>query len=298
MTMPKYYELSRPLLELQLDGNTYGLNDAAAAIAQKLSLSEADLAERVKCGRSRLKDRLSWAQYDLKKAGLLENVQRGVFRITDFGRKQFGNLPPILDRAFLIQQGWGGWRRDEATPLPETPPQSCNDETPDERIDKAFGELETALAEEFLERLKTLSPRGFEVFVVELVKALYYGVGEVTGQTGDGGIDGMVYEDRLHLDRIYLQAKRWQGQVGSPAIDAFIGAMTRRGATRGVFVTTSNYSDPARRAAGEVRDRHVRLIDGLELAKLAIEYNVGVSVKRKLEIKRLDSDYFEEIETV
>jgi len=125
-----------------------------------------------------------------------------------------------------------------------------------------------------------------------------YGIGEVTGRTGDGGIDGVIYEDRLRLDRIYLQAKRWAASqpVRSPDINGFIGALARKGATRGVFVTTSRYTEDAKAAAAEVRNQHVKLIDGTELAKLAIEYNVGVSVKRKLEIKRLDSDYFEEIE--
>ncbi|MDR2165251.1 MAG: restriction endonuclease [Zoogloeaceae bacterium] len=302
MPVPKYHELNRPLLELLADGECYTLGSAAEKIAQKLDLSAEDLAEVIPSGMmTRFLNRLGWAQSDLSRAGLTESVRRGVYRITDFGRAQLPSLPHVIDRAFLIRQGWGNWQRPKKIPNPSEPITSiANEDTPDERIDSAFGELTDALTEALLERLKKLSPRSFERFVVELLKAMNDGVGEVTGRTGDGGIDGVIYEDCLHLDRIYLQAKRWAAEqsVGAPDIDGFIGALTRQGATRGVFVTTSRYTGDAKKAADEVRNQRIRLIDGMELAELAIAYNVGVSVKRKLEIKRLDMDYFEELEEI
>jgi restriction system protein len=298
MPVPKFYELNRPLLELLADGRESTLGSVAEAIAKKLALSAEDLAETVPSGKSRFLDRLGWARSDLSRAGLMETVRRGVYRITDFGRSQLPGLPPVINRPFLIEQGWGEWGRTEkAGNQPRVILSStANEDTPDERIDGALDELAEALAEEVLDRLKKLPPSSFERFVVELLKAMDYGIGEVTGRTGDGGIDGMIYEDRLHLDRIYLQAKRWtvDQPVRAPDINGFIGALNRKGATRGVFVTTSRYTKDAKTAADEVKNLRVKLIDGTELVKLAIEYNVGVSIKRKLEIKRLDSDYFDE----
>jgi restriction system protein len=300
MTIPKFYELNRPLLELLADGKCHTFKDIAEEIAGKLSLSADDLAEAVPSGKPRFLDRLGWARSDLSRAGLTEKVSRGVYRITNFGREQLPHLPQVIDRAFLMERGWGDWGRvrimtqkSSGSTAPAT-----NEDTPDERIDGAFGELMDALVEEMLDRLKKLSPASFERFVVELLKAMNYGVGEVTGRTGDGGIDGVIYEDRLRLDRICLQAKCWTaGQpVRAPDINGFIGALARKGATRGVFVTTSRYTNDAREAATEVRNQRVKLIDGTELVKLAIEYNVGVSVRRRLEIKRLALDYFEEFE--
>jgi restriction system protein len=300
MAMPKFYEFNRPLLELLADGKAYSLRDAGAVIAKRLALTENDLAETISSGQSRFLNRLGWAQSDLNKVGLVEKVSRGIYRITDFGRRQLPNLPQVIDRAYFAEQGWGSWeypkRAHENNVFGNT--TSANGETPEERIDEAYGELQNTLTEEVLDRLRKLEPKGFERFVVELLKAMEYGIGEVTGRTGDGGIDGVIYEDRLHLDRIYLQAKRWTADqpVRAPDINGFIGALTRKGATRGVFVTTSRYTGDAKDAAAEVRNQHIKLIDGAELAKLAIEYSVGVSIKHALEIKRLDSDYFVEIE--
>jgi restriction system protein len=298
LTVPAYHELTRPLLELLADGKTYNLPEAANLIACKFNLSEADLAETIPSGQVKFTNRLAWSKYDLNKAGLAETIRRGVFRITDFGRTQLSSLPSIVDRPFLTRQGWitpehGGIVTDTS----EVATIDSGKETPDERIDNAYVELENALAEELLECLKKLEPSSFEKFVVELLKAMNYGIGEVTGRTGDGGIDGVIYEDRLRLDRIYLQAKRWtDASVCAPDIQGFIGALSLKGANnRGVFVTTSHYTQDAKDAITHSPHLRVKLIDGFELSRLAIEYNVGVSTKRKLEIKRLDSDYFNEI---
>lgn len=297
MAVPKYHELTRPLLDFLADGNKHNLREAAQAIAQRLHLSAVDLAETVPSGYPKFIHRLGWAKYDLAKAGLLETVSRGVYRITDFGKDQLPQLPDAIDRPYLTSRGLGGWGQVLEENSSGVPKQSAEtEETPDEQIDRASAELEQALSEELLCRLKTLSASSFERFVVELITAMGYGIGEVTGRSGDGGIDGVIYQDRLRLDRVFLQAKRWTEQpIRSPDINGFIGALARQGATRGVFVTTSRYTADANTAA-QIAHLRIKLIDGFELAKLAIEYNIGVSTRRKLEIKRIDSDYFDEMD--
>ncbi len=297
MAVPKYHELTRPLLDFLADGGKHNLRDAAQAIAQRLQLTEDDLAETIRSGQPKLTHRLGWSIYDLKKAGLLETVSKGIYRITDFGKARLPQLPATIDRPYLVTNKLGGWGESlEADTASPTGQSIKDEETPDEQIDRASAELEQALSEELLSRLKALSASSFERFVVELITAMGYGIGEVTGRSGDGGIDGVIYQDRLRLDRVFLQAKRWTDQpVGSPDINGFIGALARQGATRGVFATTSRYTADAVTAA-QVAHLRIKLIDGLELAKLAIEYNIGVSTRRKLEIKRIDSDYFDEMD--
>ncbi len=297
MAVPKYHELTRPLLDFLADGKERNMQEASKAIAQRFNLTEADLAETVPSGYPRLMHRLGWAKYDLAKARLVETVSRGIYRITDFGKEQLPKLPLSINRRYLTAQGLGDWGIASQENEPVSVKQSSEtEETPEEQIDRASAELEQALSEELLSRLKALSASSFERFVVELITAMGYGIGEVTGRSGDGGIDGVIYQDRLRLDRVFLQAKRWAEQpIRSPDINGFIGALARQGATRGVFVTTSRYTADAITAA-QVAHLRIKLIDGLELSKLAIEYNIGVSMRRKLEIKRIDSDYFDEMD--
>lgn len=296
MTVPKYNELYKPLLEVLADGKPHSQRELTNIIGEKLSLSEDDLADKIPSGISKVYHRIGWASFDLIKANLVERVARGVVHITEFGKSKLFEIPQNVDRSFLIQKKWGRFGATDVKPS-DSEVILPSEETPEEQIDRAIIELGESLAEEVLGQLKKLSPASFERFVVELLKSMDYGIGEVTGRTGDGGIDGVIYEDRLRLDRIYLQAKRWADQsVGAPDVNGFIGALARQGATRGVFVTTSRYTQDAQKAVADVRNMNIKLIDGMELAKLAIEYNVGVSIKRKLEMKRLNLDYFEEFE--
>lgn len=297
MAVPKYHELERPLLELLAEdpNRVWRLKELAPVLAARLKLSEADLAETLPSGQLKIENRIGWAKYDLAKAHLVETVGRGAYRITGFGLQQLPLLPAKLNRTYWMSQKAGDWGNDDVVAADLVTLPNTDEETPDERIDAAFAELQQLLVDEVLGRLKTLTPSGFERFVVELLKAMGYGIGEVTGRSGDGGIDGVIYEDRLRLDRIFLQAKRWsESPVGAPDINGFIGALARQGANRGVFVTTSRYTQEAKNAAA-VPHLRIILIDGVELARLAVEYNVGVSLKRKIELKRLDSDYFDEL---
>ena len=297
MTVPKYHELIRPLLDLVADGRPRNLREAAPELAERLSLTDEDLTETLPSGYPRYLNRVGWAKSDLNKTGLIESCGRGLFRISERGSNALPELPPQLDRKYFEARELGSWKSVSAPPTSSAGPEARPDETltPEEQIDETLAELQEALEQEVLTQLRSINPASFERFVVRLLAAMGYGVGEVTGRSGDGGIDGVIYEDRLKLDRIYLQAKRWaDAPVGGPDIDGFLGALAKHGANRGVFVTTSRFTQDARRAV-ELPHLRLVLIDGEELARLAVEHNVGVSVKRKIELKRLDTDFFDDL---
>lgn len=297
MTVPKYHELIRPLLDLVADGRPRNLREASQELAERLSLTDEDLTETLPSGYPRYLNRVGWAKSDLNKTGLIESCGRGLFRISERGSNALPELPPQLDRKYFEARGQGSWKSVSAPPASSAGPEARPDETltPEEQIDETLAELQEALEQEVLTQLRSVNPASFERFVVRLLAAMGYGVGEVTGRSGDGGIDGVIYEDRLKLDRIYLQAKRWaDAPVGGPDINGFLGALAKHGANRGVFVTTSRFTQDARRAV-ELPHLRLVLIDGEELARLAVEHNVGVSVKRKIELKRLDTDFFDDL---
>lgn len=297
MTVPKYHELIRPLLDLVADGRPRNLREAAQELAERLSLTDEDLTETLPSGYPRYLNRIGWAKSDLNKTGLIESCGRGLFRISERGSNALPELPPQLDRKYFEARELGSWKSVSAPPTSSAGPEARPDETltPEEQIDETLAELQEALEQEVLTQLRSINPASFERFVVRLLAAMGYGVGEVTGRSGDGGIDGVIYEDRLKLDRIYLQAKRWaDAPVGGPDINGFLGALAKHGANRGVFVTTSRFTQDARRAV-ELPHLRLVLIDGEELARLAVEHNVGVSVKRKIELKRLDTDFFDDL---
>ena len=297
MTVPKYHELIRPLLDLVADGRPRNLREAAQELAERLSLTDEDLTETLPSGYPRYLNRVGWAKSDLNKTGLIESCGRGLFRISERGSNALPELPPQLDRKYFEARELGSWKSVSAPPASSAGPEARPDETltPEEQIDETLAELQEALEQEVLTQLRSVNPASFERFVVRLLAAMGYGVGEVTGRSGDGGIDGVIYEDRLKLDRIYLQAKRWaDAPVGGPDINGFLGALAKHGANRGVFVTTSRFTQDARRAV-ELPHLRLVLIDGEELARLAVEHNVGVSVKRKIELKRLDTDFFDDL---
>lgn len=297
MTVPKYHELVRPLLDLVADGRPRNLREAAQELAERLSLTDEDLTETLPSGYPRYLNRVGWAKSDLNKTGLIESCGRGLFRISERGSNALPELPPQLDRKYFEARGLGSWKSVSAPPASSAGPEARPDETltPEEQIDETLAELQEALEQEVLTQLRSVNPASFERFVVRLLAAMGYGVGKVTGRSGDGGIDGVIYEDRLKLDRIYLQAKRWaDAPVGGPDINGFLGALAKHGANRGVFVTTSRFTQDARRAV-ELPHLRLVLIDGEELARLAVEHNVGASVKRKIELKRLDTDFFDDL---
>lgn len=298
MSVPKYHELLRPLLELASDRKVRGVREAAEELAERLKLTSSELGETLPSGYPRFLNRVGWAKSDLSKAGLIEACGRGTFRISSRGLSLLPDLPPRLDRKYFESAGLATWKPDVPTTVSAPDSKVVVDSeqmTPEERLDETVSEIQGSLEQEVLTQLRTISPASFERFVVLLLAAMGYGVGEVTGRSGDGGIDGVIYEDRLKLDRIYLQAKRWtDASVGAPDINAFLGALAKHGANRGVFVTTSRFTQDAIKAV-ELPHLRLVLIDGVELSRLAVEHNVGVSIKRRVDIKRFDSDFFDDL---
>lgn len=248
---------------------------------------------------------MAWARVYLGKAGLLETARRGVLRITASGLEVLGEHPARIDVKFLERfpefvafrtaRAHAGGEQQPETGAPKT---GESEQTPEEALDVAYGRLRATLEADLLEQIKAATPTFFESLVIDLLVAMGYGgsiadAGQAVGRSGDGGIDGIIKEDRLGLDAIYVQAKRWENTVGRPDIQRFAGALQGHRARKGVFITTSSFSRDARDYAAAI-DSKIVLIDGPELTKLMIDHNVGVSAGRSYEIKKIDSDYFAE----
>ncbi len=301
MAIPDFQSLMMPLLSACADGHEHNNQALRHILAEQFGLTEIELATKLPSGRQGVFDnRVAWAKGHLKQAGLIEIAQRGIYRITARGLEVLGENPQTLNIKYLKQfpeyvAFLSGGQSDKPK-LAE--PVSPLLETPDELIDGGYKQLRKALATELLERIRTVSPSRFEELVVELLLKMGYGgtqedAGQVVGKSGDGGIDGIIHEDRLGLDVIYIQAKRWEADVGRPEIQKFVGALAGNKASKGVFITSSGFSTGAREYAAHVNHRVV-LIDGAMLAELMMDYDLGVSIKEVYTVKRLDTDYFEE----
>jgi restriction system protein len=292
-----------PFLRYLADGSEHTLRDAEDSLAKHFKLTPAERAALLPSGQQGIfKNRIGWARTYLKKAGLLESPKRGVFRITECGVKTLASNPPKIDVKYLEQfpefiefRNAAKSENDGATSAAEL---SQTKTTPEEAIELAHQGLREQLAAELLSRILGCSSTFFEQLVVELLVKMGYGgsrrdAGERIGQTGDCGIDGIIKEDRLGLDTIFIQAKRWQGSVGRPEIQKFVGALQGQRAKKGVFITTSSYTAEAADYATRI-DTKVVLIDGKQLAGLMIDFDVGVAPAATYVVKRIDSDYFEE----
>lgn len=249
-------------------------------------------------------NRIAWAKSHLKMAGVIESPRRGVYRLTARGRQILESNPPAITLAVLNQfpeyvAFRSGNRASDtlsvATDSGATA-SAADGRTPDDLIEEGYEQLRAALATELRDRIAEMAPAGFEQLVVDLLKSMGYGgpqedAGLVIGRGGDEGIDGVIKEDRLGLETIYLQAKRWQNTVGRPDIQRFAGALQGQRARKGVFITSSSFSSEARAYAASIQTTIV-LIDGAQLAELMIDHDVGVTTAKRLDIKRMDSDYF------
>lgn len=303
MPSPPFQEVMLPLLEDLVAGERTG-PQTADALGRKFALTTEELALRLpRGGQTKFVNRLAWAKAHLKAAGLIESPQRGVYRLTERGRRTLESRPGFINIAYLNQfPEYVAFRRGTAEPLERTVNTDgavapVNDErTPDDLIDEGYRQLRTALAADLRERVAEISPSAFEQLVVDLLKAMGYGgpqvdSGIVVGRGGDEGIDGVIKEDRLGLDTIYVQAKRWTNTVGRPDIQRFAGALQGQRARKGVFITSSTFSSEAR-AYPDLIETTIVLIDGAQLAELMIDHDIGVTTSKRLEIKRVDSDYF------
>jgi len=301
MAIPDFQTLMLPLLKVAGDGKEHDFRDTVEVISQQFNLTEEERAVLLPSGRAPLfYNRLAWAKTYLKKAGALDQPRRGVIKITERGRQVLSSNPISIDLKMLMQntgftqlrEADSGLDSDEVT-LPVDTPIGIS---PEESIERSHELIRQELASEVLSTVKKCSPEFFERLVVQLLITMGYGgsqqeAGKAVGRSGDGGIDGIINEDRLGLDAIYLQAKRWEGVVGRPEIMKFVGALAGQRATRGVFITTSGYTKEAKEYALTSQYKIV-LIDGVRLADLMIEHNLGVSVAATYHLKRIDSDFF------
>lgn len=302
MSIPDFQTMMLPILQAISDGNEWQMKDVTKAIERHFHLTEDESAEMLPSGYARVTvNRVGWAKSYMKEAGLLEAVRRGFIRITPEGKNVLAQNPQRIDMKFLEHYpSFNEFRNRSGKENSEDVAQDIDAQeniTPDEQIEKAHGALKSALAAELLEQILEMSDQFFEKLVVELLVSMGYGgsisdAGKSVGRTGDGGIDGVIKEDKLGLDVIVIQAKRWtSATVGRPEIQAFVGSMEAYRANKGVFITTSTFSAPAYDFAKQIQ-RKISLIDGKMLAELMIEHGVGVTRYRVIELKRIDSDYF------
>jgi len=300
MAIPKFHQIMLPMLRLAEDGRVWVLSDARSHLAKHFQLTQAEQDELLPSGRQhRFANRVAWAKVYLERGGLLTSPARGQFQITERGRKVLANPPPAITIQFLEQYPeFNEFRSRSASATDTVSGESDDSETPEEVLEAAYRTIRKNLASELLERVKASSPRFFEHLVVELLLKMGYGragsgAGEAVGRSGDEGIDGIIAEDRLGLEMVYLQAKRWEGTVGRPEIQKFVGALHGQRARKGVFITTGTFSSEAV-AYVKTIDPKVALVDGTQLAEYMIDFDVGVSGERTYEVKKVDSDYFDE----
>ncbi len=306
MVIPDYQSVMLPLLKYAGDGKEHRIRDAVEKLAEEFRLSEEERKELLPSGQQAVfKNRVGWASTYLKKAGLLNSGKKGYFSITQRGLDILKESPASIDVNFLKRYGEFNefYNGDKQTPIDKSGILSIEcierneDLDPEEFLEIAYQKLHIELVSEILSTIKKCSPTFFESLVVDVLTKMGYGgsradAGKAVGKSHDGGIDGIIKEDRLGLDVIYIQAKRWEGTVTRPEIQKFAGALIGKKAKKGVFITTSNFSREAIEYA-ELTGNIV-LVDGEMLSRLMIEYDVGVSKVKSYDVKKMDTDYFED----
>ena len=302
MAIPDYQTLMLPLLKIAADGKEHSLKETVDALSEQFRLSDEELSALLPSGtQTIIYNRVGWARTYMKKAGLLTIPQRGHFQITERGKELLQANPEKIDTKLLNRYDeFVSFKTAHRTRAIESVQDEKSDEfgTPEEALEYGYQKIISNLSEEILSTVKECPPSFFEKLVVDLLVQMGYGgsrkeAGEVLGRSGDGGIDGIIKEDKLGLDIIYIQAKRWENVVGRPEIQKFAGALLGRKAKKGIFITTSGFSQEAMEYAQSLENKVV-LIGGERLAQLMIEHNLGVSTVNSYEIKRMDSDYFVE----
>lgn len=301
MPIPDFQSIMLPLLKFASDGQEHSLRETIEILADQFGLTSEERSELLPSGQQALFDnRVGWARTHMKKAGLLESTRRGYYRITPRGQEVLQRNPPKINMALLKKfPEYVEFLRPTKDKADEIDDQESNEtRTPEEVIETAYQKVRRGLATELLQIIKEHSPVFFERLVIDLLVKMGYGgtrkdAGQAIGRSGDGGIDGIIKEDRLGLDIVYIQAKRWDGVVGSPEIQKFAGALQGQRAKKGVFITTSAFSQAALDYVSRI-DSKIVLIDGDMLAQLMIDYNIGVAPVAAYELKRIDSDYFTE----
>ena len=303
--IPDYQSLMLPLLKLVSDRQEHKYRDLIENLATEFQVTDEERKELLTSGNQAIFDnRVGWAKTYLKKAGLLDSPKRAIFVITQIGLDTLKKNPDRVDAKYLRQfpaflEFQNASRNDNETEE-EIIIVETNEQTPEENLDKAYQRIRKSLASELLNRVVELSPTFFERLVVELLVKMGYGgsikdAGKAIGKSGDEGIDGTIKEDKLGLDIIYIQAKRWKpgNVVGRPELHKFVGALAGQGAKKGIFITTSNFTKEALEYTPK-NETKIVLIDGEQLAQLMIDYNLGCTTQQIYELKKIDSDYFGE----
>jgi len=299
VAIPDYQTLMLPLLKIAGDRQEHSMRETIERLASEFRLTDGERMQLLPSGQqSTFDNRANWARSYLKQAGLLETPRRGYFLITERGRQVLDEPPQRIDIGFLSRypefrefrsrrfENQGGHRL----------PPDGESETPEEVIEAAYRDLRESLARDLLQQVKSSPASFFERLVVDLLLKMGYGgtrqdAGAAIGRGGDAGIDGIIKEDRLGLDIVYIQAKRWEAAVGRPEIQKFAGALQGQRARKGVFITTSSFSRDAAEYARSI-DSKIVLIDGPTLAQMMIDHNVGVTASATYELKKVDADYF------
>ncbi|MES2886128.1 MAG: restriction endonuclease [Pseudomonadota bacterium] len=300
--IPDYQTCMLPLLRFAADGKEHPLRDAVAALIKEFKLTEDEVSQFVPSGQQPIfMNRVSWARSYLKKAGLLATPKRSHLQITARGVAVLTEKPPQINVKYLERFPeflvFKAAKRDSAEEVAVEQEQPST-QTPNEALEAAYESLRAELAAEILQNLKISDPTLFENIVVELLVKMGYGgsrkdAGKAIGRSGDEGIDGVIKEDHLGLDNIYVQAKRWEATVGRPEIQKFAGALQGQRARKGIFMTTSDFSREAHDYVAKI-DSKIILIDGKTIARLMIDFSVGVTTIASYEVKKIDADYFTE----
>lgn len=296
MAVPKYYEMYHSFLQSLSDGEEHPYSDVKKKVIEDFKLTDIELAELLPSGKQPVfSNRIGWCRTYLKKAGLIESPTKAHFMITKSGREVLKSGKKITNEVLREFPSFVKFIDGDTKKVKDTAEEKDslnNDETPQETLERVYGKLNNVLKDELLTRIHEKSPDFFEKMVVELMEKMGYGRGQITQKSRDEGIDGMVYQDKLGFDVIYIQAKRYdlEKTVGRPELQKFGGAIPEKNA-KGLFVTTGRFSPDAQKYAN---DRHIILIDGQRLAELMIEHDFGVSTEYIYRIKRIDMDVFEE----
>ena len=301
--IPDYQSIMLPLLKKISDGKVFKYRELIEILSKDYNLTEQEQKELLPSGQQPIFDnRVGWANTYMKKAGLIKSEKRGHLQITDLGKKVLSDDPKEINNQFLKQfatfNDFTKVKKNGTTKSKEIKEIVEEEQTPEEMIEYANQKLTNDLSQELIETIKICSPRFFENLVIDLLLAMGYGgsrvdAGKAIGKSNDGGIDGIIKEDKLGLDIIYVQAKRWEKTVPTREIRDFAGALLAKKAKKGIFISTSDFPKSAIEFVSQIEPKLI-LIDGHRLGQLMIEFNVGVSTQRTYSVKRIDSDYFEE----
>ena len=297
MPVPKYHELYAPFLKTLQDGQVHNMKEIKQSVVEQTHLTDADLAERLPSGKQTVFDnRIGWCRTYLKKAGLIESPVRAQFVLTEEGKKALPDADIIDDKYLMKYSSFRAFQNIDSSEEQPATSTSAAEKSPEELLEDAYAELNVSLADDLMSEIMKLDPTDFEKLVVRLLLAMGYGsgiddAGFVTQASNDGGIDGVIKEDQLGFSSIYIQAKRWDPgtSIQRPEIQKFAGALQEQKAQKGLFISTATFSQGARKSADAAG---IVLVDGKQLTKLMIKFNLGVSVEHVYEVKRLDTDFF------